>query len=206
MKHPEPLKYGRYYHVYNRGIDGTDIFRDPSNYLNFFRIYEEYIIPVADTYAWVLMKNHFHFLIRIKHRDEIGFQNLKPIQSADHTALKKYNPTQQFSNLFNAYTKGYNKKYSRTGGLLERPFKRICIGHEDYFRHLVYYSHNNPVHHGFCENMSDYPWSSYLSIISFKPTKLHRQSVIGWFNSKSNFVMFHKTQQNVDIIKELTIE
>jgi REP element-mobilizing transposase RayT len=169
-------------------------------------LYEEYIIPVADTYAWVLMKNHFHFLIRIKLWNEIGFQVVKSNRNVDFTSPKKYNPTQQFSNLFNAYTKGFNNKYNRTGGLLERPFKRICVVDENYFRHLVFYIHNNPVYHGFCENMSDYPWSSYLSIISVKPTKISREKVIGWFNSKSNFEIFHKTRQNVDIIKEWTIE
>ena len=206
MKHPVTLQHGKYYHLYSRGIDGTDIFREPANYEHFFRLYEQYIIPVADTYAWVLMKNHFHFLIRIKTKDDIGFLDMKDDKPVALDRRRKYNPTQQFSNLFNAYTRGFNKKYARTGGLLERPFKRICVDNKVYFRHLTYYIHNNPVHHGFCEAMSDYPWSSYLSIISFKPTRLHREEVIGWFNSRNEFEIFHKTHQDDNIITDFIIE
>jgi REP element-mobilizing transposase RayT len=206
MKHPESLKYGHFYHIYNRGIDSGDIFREPANYQHFFRLYEQYIMLVADTYAWVMMKNHFHFLVRIKDQNEIGFSDLKPDQPFNAEDRRKLTPTQQFSNLFNAYTRAFNKRYARTGGLFERPFKRIRVDNEMYFRHLIYYIHNNPIHHGFCEAMSDYPWSSYLSIISVRPTKLNREKVIGWFNSKSEFEIFHRNNQNVNAITDYIIE
>src|SRR6056297_2919022 len=69
----EPIQYGNYYHIYNHGINGETLFRENSNYEHFFRLYEKYIDPVADTFAWVMMPNHFHFLVRIKEEEEIGF-------------------------------------------------------------------------------------------------------------------------------------
>jgi putative transposase len=198
MKHPPPLEHDRYYHIYNRGINSGAIFRENANYEHFLRLYAQHITPVADTFAWALMKNHFHFLVRIFAQDEIGF--IKPKEGKEHivyTEKKKYNPTQQFGNLFNAYTRAFNIPYQRTGSLLEAPFQRLQVTDERYFRQLVYYIHNNPVHHGVSESMMDYPWSSYLTIVSFKPTNLKREKVIGWFNSKSEFIEFHQKEQDL---------
>jgi hypothetical protein len=77
---------------------------------------------------------------------------------------------------------------------------------ERHFKNMVFYIHNNPVHHGFCEAMIDYPWSSYMSIISLKPTKLQRDKVIGWFDSKSEFIEYHKQNHNDQAIEGLIIE
>ncbi len=207
MKHPAPLEYDKYYHIYNRGINSENLFREPANYEHFLRLYDEYIAPVADTFAWVLMKNHFHILVRIHASEDIGF--IKPKEEKKHIIYpqkKKYNPTQQFGNLFNAYAKVFNKRYHRTGSLFESPFKRLIVENEKYFKQLVYYIHNNPVHHGFCETMADYPWSSYLTIISVKPTKVKRDKVIGWFNSESEFCEYHKQKHDNNTIESLMIE
>ncbi|MBE9507489.1 MAG: hypothetical protein IMY86_05515, partial [Chloroflexi bacterium] len=66
MSKPVPLQYGGYYHIYNRGNNREDIFVEERNYLHFLRLYAKYIGPVADTYAYCLLRNHFHFLVRIK--------------------------------------------------------------------------------------------------------------------------------------------
>jgi len=51
-----------------------------------------------------------------------------------------------FSHLFNAYSKYFNKYTGRHGSLFERPFDRIEITDKEYFKNLVVYIHNNPVH------------------------------------------------------------
>jgi len=201
-----PIEHGSYYHIYNRGINGERLFRENTNYEHFFRLYEKYIDPVAETFAWCLLKNHFHLLVRIKEEDEIFAASrpdrfAKPVRSP---APKK--PHQYFSNLFNAYTKAFNKRYDRHGALFQRPFRRIEITHEKYFRNMVFYIHNNPVKHGFVEDMIEYPWSSYLSIISVKPTKLQRESVLGWFDSKNNFKIFHQKEHEEAEIKRFIID
>src|SRR6056297_1326271 len=204
-QHHQPIQHKKYYHIYNRGINGETLFRENTNYEHFFRLYEKYIDPVADTFAWVMMPNHFHLLIRFKKKEEIADSRpdrfSKPVRSG---AGKK--PHQYFSNLFNAYTKAFNKRYDRHGALFQRPFRRIEITHEKYFRNMVFYIHNNPVKHGFVEDMVEYPWSSYLSIISAKPTKLQRESVLGWFDSKNNFKIFHQKEHEEAEIKRFIID
>lgn len=207
MNYYRPLEYGNYYHIYNRGINGEQIFREITNYEHFLRLYAKHITPVAETFAWALLGNHFHILVRIFDLEEIEF-----IKSKDENKLtnyqdkKKYDPTRQFSHLFNAYAKSYNKKFRRTGGLFEAPFKRLTVDNHQYFRQMIFYIHNNPVHHGFCESMLDYPWSSYLSLISIKPTKLQREKVLGWFNSKAEFVTYHQTYHDFNDIVTFIIE
>jgi len=86
------LEPDRFYHIYNRGINGCPIFQETSNYEHFLKLYDKHISPVADTYAYVLMGNHFHLLVRILNPE--GFKNL---QGLNMTVKKRIN--QQFSNL-----------------------------------------------------------------------------------------------------------
>ncbi|MDD4428490.1 MAG: hypothetical protein PHG64_08890 [Paludibacter sp.] len=185
---------GKFYHIYNCGINGCNLFYTEENYAYFLHLYDKHISPIADTYAWVLMPNHFHMLVRIKdHSNLSGFENL--------TGLKP--PHQYFSNLFNAYTKAFNKRTKRHGPLFERPFKRKVIENKKYLRNVLLYIHNNPVHHGFVENTLDYPWSSYLSCISIKPSRLKRDQVIGWFDNAANFISAHGEKLDLNEIADI---
>ena len=179
----QPLENGKYYHIYNRGINSDILFKESSNYEYFLKLYDKHIDPIAETFAWYLMKNHFHFLVRVKDNDQI-------------TAEKKIRPSQSFSNLFNAYTKAFNKSYNRHGALFERPFNRKEINHDSYLQNFIVYIHNNPVHHNICEHPLEYPWSSYTTCISDKPTKLKRKEVIRVFDDIENFKYIHQLKNN----------
>jgi putative transposase len=194
---------GRFFHIFNRGINGTDLFIDKDNYIFFLKLYERYIEPVADTYAWCLMKNHFHVLVYLKKEDEINPQELS-YRTVEKP--KKINASAQFSHLFNAYCQALNKRYKRTGSLFESPFERRLVNHESYFHKLVYYIHYNPVHHRFTNHVGDYPWSSYHSFISLKETKLKRNETIERFNGIENFISFHNVSHILDDIRDLKID
>ena len=51
MSKPTPLAYGVYYHIYNRGTNREDIFKEERNYTHFLKLYALHIAPIADTYA-----------------------------------------------------------------------------------------------------------------------------------------------------------
>ncbi|WP_395048107.1 transposase [Flavobacterium sp.] len=183
MQNFQPLENGKYYHIYNRGINSDILFKENDNYEYFLRLYDTHIDPIVETYAWCLMKNHFHFLVRIKDVDELDTE-------------KKIQPSQSFSNLFNAYTKAFNKSYNRHGSLFERPFRRKEINHNKYFQNVIAYIHNNPVHHNICDHPLNYPWSSYITCLSDKPTKLRRKEVIEIFEDIENFKYVHELKSN----------
>ena len=227
MQQLDQLSNGRFYHIYNRGINGCDLFSDPASYQHFLELYEKYICPIADTFAWVMMKNHFHALVRIKEgvvyiysitdrsNDTDNFEDKKwettelsnaPDGGSDSVNgcddIKKPKPHLHFSHLFSAYSRYFNKRISRHGALFERKFKRKLIDDESYLKNVVLYLHNNPVHHGFCEHPMEYPWSSYLTCISVKPTKLQRKQVIGWFDDTANFKQMHNGSIDIDGIEK----
>jgi REP element-mobilizing transposase RayT len=168
----EKIEDSHYYHIYNRGNNRSDIFFEQDNYLYFLKLLKNHIEPNCSVFCYCLLPNHFHLLLRIN--DELE------------------NPSQQFSNLINAYTKAINLKYNRTGSVFQKPFKRIKILNEDYLKALVLYIHLNPEHHDICDDFSNYPYSSYKSIKSKLPTKLKRDEVISWFDNLENFEYVHK--------------
>lgn len=196
MQQHERLEHGQYYHIYNHGVGGRNLFLSAENYSYFLSLYEKHISEVAETYAWVLMPNHFHLLVRMKELSNLtGFQNL--------SGLKSSKPLHQhFSNFFNAYTKAINKYYQTRGTLFERPFRRKLVADADYLHHLVLYIHNNPVHHGFCDHPLQYPWSSFLSCVEGNPTILKREAVLSWFDDKAGFEAMHNRAFNADSIEE----
>ena len=210
MQANTPLEYGKYYHIYNRGVNGAKLFYTATNYEHFLRLYERYLNPVIDTFAWCLLCNHFHLLIRVKEEQQINISDLpNPAGTLNSGGVegKRLQPTYRyFSHLFNAYSQAINKQQARTGALFERPFHRKLVDSEQYFQQLILYIHNNPVRHGFCSHPVEYAWSSYQTCISDKSTNLKREEVIGWFGDKHNFVVLHNNAIDNNAIDHLIIE
>ena len=191
MSGPVPLRYGGYYHVYNRGNNRENIFIEEHNYGYFLGLYAKCIEPVACTYAYSLLRNHFHLLVRIKALEELagdltGLANLSGLPD-----LSARRPSQQFSNLFNAYTKAINRAYGRVGSLFQRPFGRVEVTSDGYFAQLVVYVHQNPQRHGLVGDFRVWPHSSYRAHLSARPTRLKREDVLAWFDGPAGFMAAH---------------
>ena len=63
--------------------------------------------------------------------------------------------------MFNSYTKAYNKRYERTGTLLEGRYKAIPVDKRGYLLHLCRYIHANPIRHGLASQLQEWPYSNY---------------------------------------------
>jgi hypothetical protein len=199
MPSPAPLQYGFYYHIFNRGTNGEDVFTEKRNYLFFMQRYAKYIEPVAFTYAYCLLRNHFHFLVRIKTPEEQ--QTLKVSET-----FRVLEPSRQFSHLFNAYAKAFNKLYGRTGSLFEHPFHRIQVETDVHFQSLVIYIHRNPQKHGFVDDFRTWPYSSYQAITSQKSTRVQREAVLEWFGGLDSVLLSHTSDVQEDAIRSITLE
>lgn len=219
MSKPPPLEHGVTYHIFARGNNRENIFIGADNYRYFLDKYVEHIVPLADTYAYCLLKNHFHLLVRIKTEEELPktpsvlpanktqrvfdqpraasrAARLKPFGSN----LARATPSQTFANFLNAYAKAINKTYGRTGSLFQHPFGRIAVTTETYLVNLVHYIHWNPQKHRFVSDFREYPYSSYHVLTSDKPTRLKRAQIIEWFNGREQFQAFHSARQDEKII------
>ncbi len=181
-----PLKPNVYYHIYNRGNNREKIFFEERNYFYFPQLYEKYIEPIIDTYAYCLLPNHFHLLVRIKDKSD-----LTGAKNANLSGLKK--PSQYFLNFFNAYSKAINTTYNRVGALFQSPFDRIAITSNPQLFQLVAYIHQNPQKHGLVSDFRKWPYSSYPTILSNKPSHLNRNKVLDWFRGRQPFEAFHLT-------------
>lgn len=226
-KNIELLEPDRIYHIYNRGINGENIFKEERNYRYFLEKYAKYIEPIADTFAYCLLKNHFHIAIRTKNEAEIvdfylkkkmkiiqGDENdgkvlnlaiVRPIYDVEIPSVSHI-ISKQFAFLFNGYAQAINKANNRTGSLFEERFRRILIDTDTYFTELIYYIHDNPRKHGFVKDFREYPHSSYHSHLHTKLTKLKREEVLGWFGNENEFEKFHTENQILANLEKFKIE
>lgn len=180
------MELGQSYHIYNHAIGSENIFREQENYRYFLQQYKKYLGGYLDTYAYCLMPNHFHFLIRVR-EDLAGFQNLQEVGSLIETfpkfeTLEKL-VSKQFSNFFSSYTQSYNKVYTRRGSLFLKNFKRIPILTESQWQETFLYIHLNPVKHGFVKNHEQWKWSSWESYGNLdKPSTIDRSYFLNYFD------------------------
>ena len=181
----EPLEKDFYYHIYNRGINGCKIFKNDDNYNYFIKLFSKYLHPYITVYAYCLLSNHFHFVIKIETEQRIVSQKL--------------------SNFFNAYAKAFNKATDRTGSLFEKPFKRIRVQSEDYLKNLIIYAHTNPVKHKILNNFKDYHYSSYSEIVKNNSDLIDSKKIIELFDNYENFKFVHK-YKNIQLSYKYTLE
>ena len=210
MTSPSPLLYDTYYHIYNRGVNGENIFVEERNYDLFLKLFEKHLSPVVDLFGYCLLRNHFHISTRIKSEEEI-FETRKTLRvspanghpsrrgnSAEQEVDQPRKPlgshyvSERFSNFFNAYAKTINKAYGRTGSLFQHPFGRVPITTDRQFWNVIAYIHQNPQKHGFVADFRDWKYSSYGAILIEKPTIVKRQDVMKWFGTGDDYLTLHK--------------
>jgi REP element-mobilizing transposase RayT len=141
------------------------------------------------------MPNHFHFLIKTKSEEELlATANLTGQPPFGKFETFQKFASRQFASLFSSYTQAFNKKYDRRGSLFISNFKKKEISTDAYLTAVIIYIHRNPIHHGFCEFIADWPYSSYTTFLSEKKTKVQRQQVLDWFGSKQVMVGHHRAE------------
>jgi putative transposase len=132
------------YHVYSRGNRRGDIFeneKDKRRLLEFLvRGKEKYRYHIL---GYVLMTNHYHFLI----------QTIK----ANLSRIMHY--------VNSSYATYYNYTHRKSGHLFQGRYKAILVDHDEYYKKITAYVHNNPVRAGIVDHPEEYGWSSYKGYI-----------------------------------------
>ena len=192
MDYYAPLLPDNIYHIMSHAIGAEKLFLNEDNYRFFLNRFNKYITPVADTFAYSLLPNHFHFLIQVKPNDALTGQYKinKPHGKAEDGWQQEF-VMQQFSNLLNSYTKSFNKRNKRKGALFMDYLRRVEVTTDAQYSSTVFYIHKNAVHHGYCKAIQDWYWSSYNAFLTNTPTTLQRQKVLNWFGGCEKFIEFH---------------
>jgi putative transposase len=132
---------GTTFHIYNHVIEDYDLFYDDEDYNYLLNLFEDNIKKYpASVYAYCLMPNHYHFLIR---------------QNSDVKIFKLFNCS------FISYAKHFNHKHSRKGPIFRSPLQHIKICKDTYLLQLSKYIHLNPVRKELVDNPEDWPYSDY---------------------------------------------
>ena len=78
------------YHVYTHANGFENLFNSDENFRYFLKKYAQYIHPIAETYAYCLMPNHIHFMVKIRSEQEIiEFINLKNLNKLKGTGMEE---------------------------------------------------------------------------------------------------------------------
>ena len=205
-----PLQPDTSYHIFNHANGFENIFRHEANYYFFLEKYRKHIAPIAEIYSWCLMPNHFHLVVRIRKRSVLinnlfktntfpKVQNfgkdLKDINEISTADIEKY-LSKQFANFFSSYTQSFNKVYGRMGSLFIKNFKREPIIDKTHFLNTIVYTHRNPIHHGFCKQFDEWPYSSYNEIISGSTVGIETEKLLKITNGLENFMLIHQHSLN----------
>ena len=196
------------YHIYNRSNE--KIFYHRENYLFFLKKVQVHIAPFCDILAWVLMPNHFHFLIRATN------ESCQPTQERHRPELQLL--AKNFGTLLSGYTQAINKQKKRRGKLFSSNTKAKCLNDIEFENALKYalsgskplnasapdyavicfnYIHQNPVMAGLVSKMEDWEFSSFRDFSSFRNGSLVNKKLaceyidIDWddFYNQSVFLM-----------------
>lgn len=168
------------YHAMLRGINRTSIFEDQEDRefllerLKLFTEKNKYKL-----YAYCLMDNHVHLLVKEKD-DDIS------------TSIKR---------LSSSYASWYNSKYDRCGHLFQERFKSEVVETDGYFLTVLRYIHQNPAQAGMFEYVKDSNWTSYNDY-AVKADKIDTPFALGLFSddieeAREMFIVHHK-QNNKD--------
>lgn len=156
-----------FYHVYNRGIDKRDIFKDAKDYKYLLGLIENKLSPVKykldkitgeiyttpnlkymgnkiEIYAYCLMPNHFHLLLRqLETKPMIHFMQ----------------------SICTSYAMHYKFRYEISGRVFQSTYKARELKSERQVNKIIDYIHSNPEK---ITKISQYPWSSYKAYVGRK--------------------------------------
>jgi len=127
-----------FYHLLNRGVERRKIYMDDEDHVEFLEILQESAeVYNFVVYAYVLMDNHYHLLIKT-------------------SALNLSLLMRQINARYSMY---FNRKYKRVGPLWQGRFKSWYVYDESYLKSLVKYIEFNPLKANMTTNIGEFAWA-----------------------------------------------
>jgi putative transposase len=201
---------GEYYHLYNRGNDKQNIFREDIDRVRFLFLILALQSPSAHFPQIGRNVSNFYkeFVKSVKHR-VFDIADLKDRHVSlscfalmpNHFHLLVYEKSNNgisyyMQRVLNAYTKYFNTKYEKSGHLFQGPYQIVHVNTNEQLLHLSAYIHLNPRDLKNYHNKEHvFPWSSYQDYGSnnrwghFLETEIIRSQ----FKSKEEYYAFVKS-------------
>lgn len=142
---------GTLHHVMGRGIERTMIFRSDDDRADFVaRLAALCRAGQWGIYAWALMPNHFHLLVRTG-RVPLG---------------------QSMQQVLTGYVVNFNRRHKRYGHLFQNRYTSIVVEDDPYLLELTRYIHLNPVRGRVVRDLRAlraYPWTGHATLLGVVP-------------------------------------
>ena len=158
---------GTLHHVIVRGIEQRKIVDDDHDRKDFVSRLGKIASETATLiYAWALMTNHAHILLR-----------------SGSSGLSRY-----MLRFLSGYAGSYNRRHRRHGHLFQNRYKSIVCEEDRYFTELVRYIHLNPLRAklvGSLAQLDRYSWCGHAVLMGItKNDWQDRDYVLKWFGAK----------------------
>ncbi len=138
---PRGIVEGMIYHVLNRGNSRQVVFHNACDYRGFLKLMEDGKKNYAiDIFAYCLMPNHFHFVVRPRIEDH----------------LSKW-----MHWITNTHVKRHQIYYQTSGRIWQGRFKSFVIQQDNHLLTVLRYAERNPVRANLVPSAIDWPWSSF---------------------------------------------
>ncbi len=137
---------GVLHHVMVRGIERRSLFKADDDYADFVgRLAGMAEVGALTVYAWALLPNHAHLLVRT------GARPLPRVMRS----------------LLTGYAGAFNRRHQRAGHLFQNRYKSVVVEEEPYLLELVRYLHLNPLRARVVSDLrilDRYPWTGHSAL------------------------------------------
>jgi len=159
---------GAVHHIMVRGIERRKILDGDADRDHFLHRMGEILLDTGTTcFAWSLMPNHFHLLLRT---------GTVPVS----TVMRR---------LLTGYAIWFNRSRRRHGHLFQNRFKSILCQEDSYLLELVRYIHLNPLRAGLVKSiqeLNNYPYSGHGALMGgFRKSWQETDEILKLFGSRS---------------------
>jgi putative transposase len=207
MPTPEELKApfaaNCFYHIVCKSIDGLPLFDEPKDYWIFLERFKKFNDGFLDVWAYCLLFNHAHFIVKVKHTDAIRSYILQLLPENKTKSMNSFLADitnellidalieRQMNSFLVSYANYINNKHNRKGGIFQKPFKRIQIKGDGHLQQAIVYVHANAQKHGIVNDFKQYEYTSYHESAN---NYIDSESMIDFFGGMEKYIQVHKDQ------------
>ena len=154
-------------HIMARGIERRKIFWDDKDRTSFL---ERLALILEETqtqcYAWTLIPNHFHLLLRTSLSASADASRCRAGATPLSSVMRR---------LMTGYAVTFNIRHRRSGHLFQNRYKSVVCEEDPYLLELIRYIHLNPLRAGLVEDLNTldkYPWTGHSTILGQRKNPL----------------------------------
>ena len=163
------------YHIMARGVSRCIIYEDDEDFEQFVKMLERQLAKQkVKLYAWCLMDNHYHLLVKGKMED------ISVMMRALNSNYAHY----------------FNERHGRVGHLFQGRFRSEVVESDARFIVTIRYIHQNPQKAGITKDCS-YRWSSFNGYID-QPRLVDNTKALEVFRGIPGFLEFHEVVDDSD--------